>query len=218
MKILLLVLLACSTLLWAPESDPQLLVEAVTSDLSNNRPSVSPVPEPWPTPPLVATRPKGSTPGSTPSARTSAPAYRTFDGIRYHVVGHLWIDPEGKVWKPITCTTTAYTWVDGIGDPWVPAPGVTAKGKDARVTRGVATNWRLLPPGTRLRIPGYGDTVVDDRCGAAYTAWKKEREVVVDLRIPNRGPKGNWRSNDHIVDVALNHGRQEDRVVLKRVR
>lgn len=121
-------------------------------------------------------------------------------------------------------TTTAYTWVDGIGDPAAGDPTDTSTGKDARVTYGFASCYQDFPLGTKIHVPRYGVHVVDDGCGKARTVYRSQRKIsfsarekILDLRIPNK--KGNtWRSNEDIVRMALRHGIQEDREVMVRVK
>lgn len=69
--------------------------------------------------------------------------------------------------------------------------GITASGKRVRVGM-VAADWRVLPQGTRLTIPGYGPAVVEDKGGAikgnridvylpthkAALAWGRKRLTV----------------------------------------
>jgi len=52
------------------------------------------------------------------------------------------------------------------------ADGITANGKNARETVGVAADQKLLPYGTKLEIPGIGTRVVDDTGGAMRQAGK----------------------------------------------
>ena len=146
-----------------------------------------------------------------------APDIRWFNGSPYVIEAGLWRDEDGELWKPITVTTTAYTWVDDLGSPAVVEPGRTATHQDAKRTYGVATDWRVLPRGTVLRIPGYGDAVVDDKCGKARREWRTNRDIIVDLRIPNRRYDGLWRSNQEIRNIAFRHGIREDRTILRKV-
>jgi 3D (Asp-Asp-Asp) domain-containing protein len=63
--------------------------------------------------------------------------------------------------KVIEMTVTAYASTDrdcGKHD------GITATGSLAGPGT-VASDWRTLPPGTRLEIPGYGPGIVADRGG-----------------------------------------------------
>lgn len=52
-----------------------------------------------------------------------------------------------------------------VGDP---RSGITATGAVARAGRTIATDWKYLPKGTRVRIEGFGDTVfvVEDTFGS----------------------------------------------------
>jgi 3D (Asp-Asp-Asp) domain-containing protein len=53
------------------------------------------------------------------------------------------------------------------------ACGLTSTGKDATKTIGVAADPKLLPYGTKLRIPGIGECTVDDTGGAMRKDAKK---------------------------------------------
>jgi hypothetical protein len=164
------------------------------------------LPEAWP---II-----NPTPKMLPAKVVPAQPLKFFDGRCYTVEAHGWRDEDGILWKPITITTTAYTWtVEGGGT----GSGLTATQLDAKRTYGLATDWRALPKGVTLRIPGYGDATVDDKCGKSRQVWAKEREVLVDLRIPNLSKGGSWRSDDHILHTALRHGVKEDRLVLRRI-
>jgi 3D (Asp-Asp-Asp) domain-containing protein len=120
---------------------------------------------------------------------------------------------DGSVWRRITAATTAYAWsyIRSV------EPGVTAARTCARTTYGFATDWRVLPAGTVLWVPGYGRHRVDDKCGAAQQDWSRRRVVRIDLRIPNRGPVGEWRGDPETIAIARRHGYQRGRTVLVRV-
>ena len=61
--------------------------------------------------------------------------------------------------------------------------GRTATGRNARKTfDGVATDFGLLPPGTRIFIPGIGEKVVDDTGGAMRHSAEKGI-YHIDLRM-----------------------------------
>ena len=62
------------------------------------------------------------------------------------------------------------------------ADGITANGKNARETVGVAADPKLLPYGTKLEIPGIGTRVVDDTGGAMRLA-AKEDVYHIDVRM-----------------------------------
>ena len=53
------------------------------------------------------------------------------------------------------------------------ACGLTSTGKDAYKTLGVVADRKLLPPGTKLDIPGVGTRLVDDTGGAMRQDAKK---------------------------------------------
>jgi 3D (Asp-Asp-Asp) domain-containing protein len=124
-----------------------------------------------------------------------------------------WEHADGSVWRRITAATTAYAW------SYIPSvePGVTAARTNAKATYGFATDWRALPAGTMLWVPGYGRHRVDDKCGAAQQDWSRRRAIRIDLRVPNVGPTGGYRANQEIVAIARRHGYQRGRTVLVRV-
>lgn len=90
--------------------------------------------------------------------------------------------------RTLTMTVTAYASTDrdcGKHD------GITATGSLAGPGT-VASDWRTLPPGTRLEIPGYGPGIVADRGGGIHNnrldLWMASREAckkwgVRDLRV-----------------------------------
>ncbi len=131
--------------------------------------------------------------------------------------GAFLVDADGKRWREQTITTTAYTWLDSVGEQGVTRPGFTATGKEAKNSYGYATDWGVLPKGTEIWVPGYGRFTVDDKCGAARAAWREDKTVVVDVRIPHRRYDGVVRTAEEIVEIALNHGRRENRTAMVRV-
>lgn len=136
-----------------------------------------------------------------------------YAGQIYQVVDEYYVDDKGTYWKPIMATTTAYSPTREQCDD---TPGETATGSDARREYGVAADPRALPYGTVLRIPGYGDAIVDDTGGDMRRNWARG-VVHLDLRIPLRRYDGHWRSEDEATRVALEHGVRRDRIVLMKV-
>lgn len=65
---------------------------------------------------------------------------------------------------PVPWEVTGYCPCSACCGEW--ADGVTATGAPAVEGRTVAADWRVLPPGSRVRIPGLGWRVVEDRGGA----------------------------------------------------
>lgn len=127
----------------------------------------------------------------------------------------LYHDETGRVWKPILVTTTAYTWRDDGDDISIGAgDGKTATMKDAINTYGIAADPRTLPYGTTLYVSGYGEFKVDDTGGAMRQAWINDNVIHIDLRIPETRFDGVKRSIKECRKIALNHGRQENRMVL----
>ena len=63
------------------------------------------------------------------------------------------------------------------------ACGLTSRGKDANNALGVAADPKLLPYGTKLKIPGVGVRVVDDTGGAMRKDAKKGI-THIDVRFP----------------------------------
>lgn len=62
--------------------------------------------------------------------------------------------------------------------------GLTSRGRDARTTRGVAVDPKLIKYGSNVEIPGYGRFVADDTGGAMRQSGKKGI-VHIDLRFHN---------------------------------
>lgn len=60
--------------------------------------------------------------------------------------------------------------------------GVTAKGKNAFIPNGVAADFGLLPPGTKISIPGIGLRVVDDT-GRDMRAAARQGIYHIDVRM-----------------------------------
>jgi 3D (Asp-Asp-Asp) domain-containing protein len=84
--------------------------------------------------------------------------------------------------RVVEMTVTAYASTDadcGKHD------GITATGSKAG-TGTVAADWQVLPPGTRLEIPGYGRGVVADRGGGNR----------LDVWLPDRGQCLKWADSD----------------------
>jgi 3D (Asp-Asp-Asp) domain-containing protein len=151
--------------------------------------------------------------------RTAAPVApplptTLWNGVRFTIIKPgVWQDDQMRQWRPITASTTAYTWVDGVSVE----PGKTAKRTCAKTTYGIASDWSVIKPGTSIWVPGYGIQSVDDKCGRSMKNWRTYREVVLDLRIPNQRHDGRWRSNGDIVQIATKHGYQRKRTVLVRI-
>jgi 3D (Asp-Asp-Asp) domain-containing protein len=140
-------------------------------------------------------------------------AYIVFDGRLYALVGDCYVDEDGGAWEPLVVTTTAYVPTREQCDE---DPDVTATGTDAYHTHGVAADPHAIPYGTLLRIPRYGDAVVDDTGSAMRRDWSERGEIHLDLRIPFRRCDGSDRSDAECERVARAHGVQGNRIVLKR--
>jgi 3D (Asp-Asp-Asp) domain-containing protein len=66
------------------------------------------------------------------------------------------------------------------------ADGIAATGVDTRIhLRGLAADWSVCPPGTRIAVPGYGEARVDDRGGAI----QGDR---LDVRFPTHAAALDW--------------------------
>ena len=98
-------------------------------------------------------------------------------GILFCVVGGLFIKS-----KPIRMKVTAY--YPGKECCGKFADGKTATGRDAWETFGVAADPKLLPYGTKLKIPGIGIRVVDDT-GGAMRKSAKQGVYHIDVRFHN---------------------------------
>lgn len=61
--------------------------------------------------------------------------------------------------------------------------GVTAAGKDATKGKGAAADPTWLPAGTRIYVPGYGETVVDDRGGRMKRKYWRNGVPRLDIRF-----------------------------------
>lgn len=85
------------------------------------------------------------------------------------------------------CTVCCGRWADGV----------TATGVRAVEGRTVAADWSVLPPGSRVRIPGLGWRVVEDRGGAI-------RGRMIDVFFESH-------------DVAKSWGRKRFRSLQKKV-
>jgi len=124
-------------------------------------------------------------------------------------------DLDGRIWKPIMVTTTAYTWKDdGVNHSIGAGDGKTAILKDAIRTYGIASGSPLIPIGSTIHVEGYGIHSVDDTGGALKRAWRMKKETVLDLRIPQLKYDGTWRSINACQYIARNHGRKTNRMVL----
>ncbi len=136
-----------------------------------------------------------------------------FDGLPYRVVDDTYVDQDGTWWRPLVVTTTAYAPTTEQCDD---DPESTATGSNAFRNYGVAADPRAIPYGTVLRIPGYGDAVVDDTGSGMRRSWAKGI-IHLDLRIPLRRYDGAWRSEEEATHIAMSHGVRRNRIVLMKV-
>ncbi len=149
----------------------------------------------------------------TPSAPEREPESTLFDGLPYRLIDDSYVDQEGDWWRPLVVTTTAYApTTDQCDDD----PDSTATGSNAFRNYGVAADPRALPYGTLLRIPGYGDAIVDDTGSAMRRSWTRGI-IHLDLRIPLRRYDGAWRSEDEATRIAQAHGVRRNRIILMKV-
>ena len=124
-------------------------------------------------------------------------------------------DRQGRIWKPITVDTTAYTWKDDGFDASIGAgDGKTAIGRDAIRTYGIASGSPRVPRGSTVHVSGYGQFEVDDTGGKLKRDWRNERVTTLDLRIPQLRYDGVWRSVRTARAIAFKHGRKKNRTVL----
>jgi 3D (Asp-Asp-Asp) domain-containing protein len=135
---------------------------------------------------------------------------------KYYVMGNdQYKDENGDMWRGIRVTTTAYTWKDDGVDPRNGAgDGKTSIGRDAIRTYGIAAGTPTLPYGTIVHVDGYGTYTIDDTGGAMRRAWRNNSEIILDLRIPQLRYDGVWRSVRTIQNIARQHGRQRNRIVM----
>jgi 3D (Asp-Asp-Asp) domain-containing protein len=67
--------------------------------------------------------------------------------------------------------------------------GITASGRDARGTRGVAVDRGVVPLGSRLDIPGYGTWVQADDTGSAIKGRMLDLRMTDHQQAKNFGRK-----------------------------
>ena len=100
----------------------------------------------------------------------------------------------------LTATVTAYA--PGIQDDGTLVRDVTMSGVPTTF-RGVAADFSQFPLGTRIFVPGYGWSLVDDACGAARAAHRAGARPLIDIRFPT-------------VEAANQWGRQALRIRIKK--
>lgn len=71
------------------------------------------------------------------------------------------------------------------------ADGVTATGRDAKL-KGVAVDRKLIPLGSRLDIPGYGNWQLADDVGGALKAKKGDKFYRIDVRFKTHKEALQW--------------------------
>jgi 3D (Asp-Asp-Asp) domain-containing protein len=98
--------------------------------------------------------------------------------------------PAGyKIVKIIDAKLTAYSADTTNGDTLglrlrgAKYSGRTATGTDALICNGVAVDFKLIPKGTVIGIPGIGPKIADDTGGIIRKAGKKGK-VIIDVRFP----------------------------------
>jgi 3D (Asp-Asp-Asp) domain-containing protein len=106
--------------------------------------------------------------------------------------------PEGMAWVEVM--TTAYCpCAICCGDS---ADGRTANNRDVKkFPHGIAAENRILPIGTYLFIPGYGEFMVDDTGGAMRQSAKRG-VVHLDLRFAEHQVARRWGRQWHWILVA----------------
>jgi 3D (Asp-Asp-Asp) domain-containing protein len=71
------------------------------------------------------------------------------------------------------------------------SPGITSIGKNAW-TPGLATDPVNLDYGTRVFVPGYGHSVVDDTGGAMRRHWRRDGVLHIDVRMTYHHEARSW--------------------------
>ncbi len=136
----------------------------------------------------------------------------TIDGRTYRVdIDGIHWDGTGTPWQPLNAVTTAYT---PTRDECDEDPDRTAIGAMAFETYGIAADPRAIAYRSVVRVPGYGDAMIDDTGSAMRRSWS-QGVLQLDLRIPFRAHDGRWRSESECKRIARNHGVQEDVVLLR---
>jgi 3D (Asp-Asp-Asp) domain-containing protein len=143
--------------------------------------------------------------------------YYYYGGRQYIKLSNGLLQYNDELWKPITVTTTAYTWMDDGLNPKIGAgDGITSTGTNAIKTYGIATDPRALQYGTMVHIDDYGISTVDDTGGLPRQSYKKGI-VHLDLRIPQLKFNNQWRSIKTCQTIARKHGIQKNRTVLIKI-
>jgi glycosyltransferase involved in cell wall biosynthesis/3D (Asp-Asp-Asp) domain-containing protein len=95
--------------------------------------------------------------------------------------------------------TTGYCPCDVCCEEW--ADGITALGVDTtQQVKGVAADLSLVPPWTRLDVPGYGPAVVDDT-GSMMRASARDGIVHLDLRFLTHDEALRWGRRWMVVEI-----------------
>lgn len=71
------------------------------------------------------------------------------------------------------------------------SPGITSIGKDAW-TPGLAADPIYLPYGTKVFVPGYGLSVIDDTGGAMRRHWRRNGLLHIDVRMTYHYEARQW--------------------------
>lgn len=87
------------------------------------------------------------------------------------------VAPQQPAGTVMLARITAYCPCESCCGKW--ADGLTSRGRNAWRTRGVAVDPKVIPYGSTVSIPGYGDFIADDTGGA----MRKPGQVKIDLRF-----------------------------------
>ena len=71
------------------------------------------------------------------------------------------------------------------------SPGITSTGKDAWLP-GLAADPAYLDYGTRIFVPGYGLSVIDDTGGAMRRHWRRDGILHIDIRMTYHHEAKRW--------------------------
>ena len=91
--------------------------------------------------------------------------------------------------RQVSATVTAYCPCERCCGKY--ADGITATGRDAFKTRGVAVDGTLIKKGSKVTIPGVGTYLADD-VGGAMRQFAKKGLYHIDLRFPTHEEALQW--------------------------
>lgn len=133
-------------------------------------------------------------PRELPARAAAAPAPEN-DAAR---VGTVLKRDENGPYREAFATVTAYCPCERCCGPM--AAGITSLGKNAW-SRGLAADPRCLSYGTRVYVPGYGVSVVDDTGGAMRRSWRRRGRMHIDIRLAYHWQARQWGRRFLVVRV-----------------